>query len=247
MRYPGAVWKGPVPNTYGPSVALRPRLIVAHVTQGGDLDGTDSWFHNPDAEVSAHFGVKRDGTVYQWVDTAEVAWAECSYNNVALSIEHEGWSGTALTPQQLQATHELMRWLSKMHGVPLHRTADPSGSGVIGHGELGIAGCDHPDCPGAPILHQLSSALAQPNLPAPAKRKEPPVTTTPREPIIPKDPANTTQSKASLARQGAAIAAIVTSLTHTLPANLRSWGFVIGGLLLIVEHYVGDTSTGTPS
>jgi hypothetical protein len=57
----------------------------------------------------------------------------------------------------------------------------------------------------------------------------------------------TKQAAASIARQAAAVTAIVTSLTHTLPAPDRVWGFLLGGLLLGIEHFVADPSTGTPA
>ena len=44
-------------------------LIVEHVMQGS-LTGTDHWFQNPNAQVSAHFGIGKDGSVHQYVDTA---------------------------------------------------------------------------------------------------------------------------------------------------------------------------------
>lgn len=41
----------------------------------GTLAGTDSWFRNPTAYVSAHFGVGLDGSVHQYVDLGNIAWA----------------------------------------------------------------------------------------------------------------------------------------------------------------------------
>ena len=122
----------------------------------GTLAGTDSWFHDPAAQVSAHFGVGKDGTCYQWVDTATVAWAEASYNGEAISIEHEGISGDSLTPAQIAADVQLVQWI----GLPLVMAPSPSGTGWIGHGELGAAGGNHPDCPGSPILAQWPAVLA---------------------------------------------------------------------------------------
>ena len=71
-RYSNAQWR-PVPNeTPGGMTAYK--FLVLHIMQG-TLGGTDSWFHNTASRVSSHFGVGKDGTVYQWVDTAERAWA----------------------------------------------------------------------------------------------------------------------------------------------------------------------------
>jgi N-acetyl-anhydromuramyl-L-alanine amidase AmpD len=128
----------------------------------GTLVGTDSWFHNPDSRVSTHFGVGKDGTVLQWVDTAEVARAQRAYNEVGISIEHEGKSGDSLTDAQVAADRALLAWISANHGVPLVRNQDRNGHGVIGHGELGVAGGENLDCPGQPILDQIPSLLSTP-------------------------------------------------------------------------------------
>ena len=156
-RYPLGTWRGQVVNHGGPLGPVR--FFVVHVMQG-TLAGTDAWFHEARAQVSAHFGVGRDGQVLQWVDVSTTAWAEMAYNDRSISIEHEGYSGEVLTRRQLAASTDLLRWLAaQFPGVPLQRTADPNGRGVIGHGELGVLGGDHPDCPGTPILHQLNVAL----------------------------------------------------------------------------------------
>ena len=154
-------------NTGGPMQRNRVRLFVIHIAQGLNQSGTDAWFNNPAAQVSAHFSISRTGVVHQYVKLDWVAWAEQDYNDVAISIEHEGDSGMTLTTRQLAASLKLLAWL---HGqfphVPLHRTANPNGSGVIGHGELGVPGGDHPDCPGNPVLGQLDRALRTPATPA---------------------------------------------------------------------------------
>jgi hypothetical protein len=63
----------------------------------GTLDGTGAWFHDPSAEASSHFGVGKDGRMYQWVDTDDAAWAEMAGNSSWISIECEGHSGDSLT------------------------------------------------------------------------------------------------------------------------------------------------------
>jgi len=162
-RYPGAVWLGDnVPNVGGPIGQVR--LGVMHI-MSGTLAGTDNWFQNPAAQVSAHFGVGKDGTVHQYVDTSMTAWAEANYNGVAISIEHEGNSGDSLTTAQIAADVALYEWLNTTSNIPLVRTTDPNGSGWIGHGELGVAGGNHLACPGQPILNQIPTILAQTNQP----------------------------------------------------------------------------------
>jgi hypothetical protein len=158
--YPGAIWRGPVPNVGGSMGVVR--LGVVHIMQG-TMAGTDATFKNPANEVSAHFGNPKDGTEpYQWVDTAVVAWAEAAYNGEAISIEHEGDTGDSLTTGQFANDVDLVRWLAANGGPPIRMADGPDDplGGWIGHGELGIAGGNHPDCPGAPILAQWPAVLA---------------------------------------------------------------------------------------
>jgi len=138
----------------------RVRLFVLHVAQGSNQGGIDAWFRDPKAEVSAHFSISRTGVVHQHVPLSKVAWAERDYNDVAISIEHLGYSGWTLTRRQLKASLALLAWLHTQYpNVPLRRTARSNGTGVIGHGELGVSGGDHPSCPGLPILDQIAAAL----------------------------------------------------------------------------------------
>jgi N-acetyl-anhydromuramyl-L-alanine amidase AmpD len=162
--YPKATYVPALPaNVGGVLEPARVRLIVAHVAQGTSQSGIDSWFRNPAAQVSAHFSVSRLGVVHQHVPLSRIAWAERDYNDVAVSIEHLGYSGDKLTRPQLAASLRLMVWLvGEFPHLVLRRTGDPDGRGVIGHGELGVAGGDHISCPGTPILDQLAKALSLP-------------------------------------------------------------------------------------
>jgi hypothetical protein len=129
-------------------------FLVLHIMQG-TLAGTDTWFHNPAARVSSHFGVGTDGTVYQWVDTQDMAWAEAAGNPVGISIEHEGSVPDALTPQQVSADSAILAWVHQTHGIPLQVTDDAvAGSGVCGHSTGALQHWGHPNCPGQAILDQ---------------------------------------------------------------------------------------------
>lgn len=48
--------------------------VIIHYTAGGSLESTVSWFRNPEAKVSAHFVVGRDGSTIQMVDLDNAAW-----------------------------------------------------------------------------------------------------------------------------------------------------------------------------
>lgn len=159
--YPKAKYVPAYPENIGGDLAPnKVRLFVLHVAQGSAQSGIDAWFKNPRAQVSAHFSVSRLGVVHQHVPLSRIAWAERDYNDVAVSIEHLGYSGQRLTRLQLAASLKLLKWLHVQYPqVALRRTAFPNGLGVIGHGELGVNGGDHPSCPGWPILDQVAKAL----------------------------------------------------------------------------------------
>lgn len=123
------------------------RGVVEHV-EAGTESGTDSWFHNPQAQASAHFGIAKDGTVDQWVDTDDKAWAEATYNPVFWSIETEGDANTPLTAAQIESFAHVFVWLANLDGIPFAVTDSPSGRGLITHGDLGGPGGSHFGCPG---------------------------------------------------------------------------------------------------
>lgn len=157
-RNPAATWRGPVPNVGGSMSSYD--LFVVHIQDGSEA-GTDAWFHNPAAQVSAHFGNPKTGDLDQWVDTDQVAWAEAADNAKSISVESEGFSGQTLTDSQLENVAQLFVWANKTHGIPLQITTDPNGRGMIGHGQLGAAGGGHYDCPGTPILNQFPAIMAR--------------------------------------------------------------------------------------
>jgi hypothetical protein len=158
MRYPGAEWR-PISINYQPGGCV-PRYLILHVMQG-TLAGTDSWFRNPAAQVSAHFGIGKAGNVYQWCDTADTAWHAADANPVAIGVEHEGDSGDSLTPAQLLADEKLFAWATEHHPIPLQITDDPvSGAGLAWHGLGGTRWGDHVNCPGPPIVAARPAILA---------------------------------------------------------------------------------------
>lgn len=157
---PGVEWRGPVDGHYDGRGGAQVRLFVIHVMQGAELSGCNSWFHDPEARVAAHYGVGRDGSADQWVDVTDAAWACGQYNGVSVSIEHAGFSGERLTAPQLAKSLTILKRLHELYpAVPLVWTSDPGGTGVIAHGSLGVAGGNHPSCPGKAIERQYNKAL----------------------------------------------------------------------------------------
>jgi N-acetylmuramoyl-L-alanine amidase/IPT/TIG domain len=156
-RYLNAQWR-PVPNE-NPGGMTAYTFLVMHIMQG-TLGGTDSWFHNTTSRVSSHFGVGKDGTVYQWVDTADRAWAQAAGNPVGISIEHEGNVPDPLTPQQIAADSAILTWVHQTHGIPLQLTDDPlAGSGVCGHSTGALQKWGHPFWLGQAIMDQRQNIV----------------------------------------------------------------------------------------
>ncbi len=156
-RMPGATWR-PVPN-FRKGGQEEVRGLVVHI-MAGTLMGTDSWFRNPASEASSHWGTGRAGELYQWVDTADRAWAQGNGNRTWLSSENEGRGGQALTEQQLDRNAEIFAWVHQTYdNVPLRRAAGPDDRGLGWHGMGGKAWGNHPDCPGPKIVAQLDEIV----------------------------------------------------------------------------------------
>jgi N-acetyl-anhydromuramyl-L-alanine amidase AmpD len=49
-------------------------LGVVHYTGSSSLEGTLAWFQNPEAKVSSHFVIDRDGAVVQFGELEDILW-----------------------------------------------------------------------------------------------------------------------------------------------------------------------------
>ncbi|MFJ6137492.1 peptidoglycan-binding protein [Kitasatospora sp. NPDC092286] len=150
---PGAEWR-PIPKNYTSGGQEAVDGVVIHIMDGS-LSGSDSWFRNPSAKASSHFGTGRDGQLWQWVDTRDRAWAQADGNRRWLSIENEGKGGNSLTDAQINRCAAVLVWAHQVHGVPIQLTASTGGRGLGWHGMGGAAWGGHDQCPGAKILAQL--------------------------------------------------------------------------------------------
>jgi len=76
-------------------------------------------------EVSAHFVVRRDGRVVQFVDCGRRAWhagasawrGRESVNDFSIGIELEGLEGDAFEPAQYEALSSLCRAIARRHPI----------------------------------------------------------------------------------------------------------------------------------
>lgn len=152
-RMSGADWR-PTPVNYTAGGMLEVRGVVVHI-MAGTLPGTESWFRNPDARASSHFGTGKDGQLRQWVDTRDRAWAQADGNRYWLSVENEGQGGDALTDAQLDRNAEVLAWAHRLYSVPLQVASGTNGKGLGWHAMGGSDWGGHTSCPGTKIVAQL--------------------------------------------------------------------------------------------
>jgi len=150
-RAPGAVFQSS-PNWSGRGTCGIEGIVV-HVTGPGSMAGMASWFKNPASQVSAHFGVGKQGELHQYVEVGDSAWHAGILNRPDLTNPLvSNWVATGANPNRctvgielllggpaeplsdypaMQATlGQLLRWLRDSTGVPLDRAH------VIGHYQI---------------------------------------------------------------------------------------------------------------
>ena len=108
--------------------------IIIHITQGSFASAI-GWFKMKSSKVSAHFLVSRVGEVVQMVKLQNVAWHAAPFNTRSIGIEHEGYYNyhgktTNFTPEQYQASANLVKELAQKYNIPLDRKH------IIGHREV---------------------------------------------------------------------------------------------------------------
>lgn len=110
------------------------QYIVIHSTEGTTAGGALSHFANADSQVSAHYTVDNDGTIYQSVDDNDIAYhaGTWSYNQRSIGIEHVGYANDAngWTNAEYTASARLSAWLSVEYGIAVDR------SHFIAHSEI---------------------------------------------------------------------------------------------------------------
>jgi N-acetylmuramoyl-L-alanine amidase len=143
-------------------------LIVLH-TMDGYLSGTDSWFANPKAEVSAHYGVGLTGETHSYVSEGDTAWHAGNWliNCRSVGIETEDLrnpAGVLRTTEQNEATAQLVASICLRHGIPCDRAH------VRRHNEVSGS---HPLCPGNLDIDRIVARANEILHPAPAPSPDP--------------------------------------------------------------------------
>lgn len=179
------VWKGTNGNNFwvGRDGETACAIVNHCMSKGADgtratLESCAAWFANKKSEVSAHFGVAKDGRVWQFVELKDAAWgngilekpdmslpwlAECvkkkvNPNKRTISIEHEGDSFDVMPEEQYQATLALHRWLIATAGIV------PDREHIIGHYQITgkqRANCPGPGFPWSRLIGDLAGTQAQ--------------------------------------------------------------------------------------
>lgn len=108
----------------------RPRMVVIHADAGKTEAGTISWIMNPEAKVSYHYLIGRDGTVYQLVSEELKAWhaGESSWhgmtvgnsvNPTSIGVAFANDGTEAYRDAQYEAGGHLVAEICKRYGIPL--------------------------------------------------------------------------------------------------------------------------------
>jgi hypothetical protein len=107
-------------------ITIEPKVIVLHYTAGGTAEGTFEYFSGNhmeaaraqlaaagDVNVSSHFLVDRDGTIYRLMPETRMARHCIGLNHIAIGIENVGDENKwPLTDAQVEADARLVRYLA---------------------------------------------------------------------------------------------------------------------------------------
>jgi hypothetical protein len=138
--YPGAIWTPAASGNYSTGQSA-PRWIVIHTTEITTQQTIDK-FQTPGVQVSSHYLVGRDGSVYQFVHQDNIAYhaGNFSYNVASIGIEHERYGTSNATEAEYRASAKLVQFIAAEYNIPLTHLAaavapasPSSGSAIIGH------------------------------------------------------------------------------------------------------------------
>lgn len=147
---PFAIYRPGPPDKvgYGAVTNSQKEGVVAHSMEG-PLAAALAELDRPDRQASWHFSVARGGEIYQHYDTDLVVWASGSpeANRRFVAVEHEGWAGERLTPQQVEALARIIAWCAEVYGWPVIQR----GETLWEHREMTRFGSAPTSCPSGRI------------------------------------------------------------------------------------------------
>lgn len=126
-------------QNFGPRrSSARPELLVLHYTAMTSAVGARDWLCNPKAQVSAHYVLAEDGTLWQLVCEADRAWHAgagawgdtCDVNSHSIGIEIANTGFQPFCEPQMAALERLMGGIMSRWDIPADR--------VIGHSDCAL-------------------------------------------------------------------------------------------------------------
>jgi N-acetyl-anhydromuramyl-L-alanine amidase AmpD len=166
------------PNFWIGRKGYKPEAVVIHIMDG-TLVGTDSWFANTTSQVSAHYGIGKNGEVHQYVQESDAAWhagrvdasvwklikPNINPNLYTIGIEHEGKPDDVWTDAMKQSSATLIREICQRWQIPIDRDH------VVGHFEIFSK---KPNCPATNkrILDELVALANQQTTSSPSSVEE---------------------------------------------------------------------------
>lgn len=147
----------PVKNLSSGRQGYRPIGIVIHIIDGRNMSGAYHWFNNPDSQASAHYGVRKNGEVWQFVQEQDTAWHAGGVNQPSwrllkpglnpnlytIGIEHEGRPGEEFTEAMYESSSQLIANIADRWHLRINRDH------IIGHNEINSV--TRPNCPGTGV------------------------------------------------------------------------------------------------
>lgn len=166
MAIPRIVWVGSPNYTSGREghdLAVMPSWVFHHTTVG-DLAGAIGRFQDSGQQVSAHYIVDWDGTIYQVVKETDIAWHSGTWpkNVRSVGIEHvDRGNYNAARPDALYASSAwLTRQICTRWGIPIQRGNIVSVPGCLDHRQNFAT-----DCPDALDTNRIIAMAAAPASP----------------------------------------------------------------------------------
>jgi len=110
---PGPNWK----TGAGDGRTVRDNKGAVLHSAEGYLEGAVSVLHGP-RQASWHFTLCQDGRVFQHYPLEAITWHAGAANDDYVGIEHEGVAGQPLTPPQIEAGVNLLKWIALQDDWP---------------------------------------------------------------------------------------------------------------------------------
>lgn len=129
----------PSPN-FGPRRdGLKPNLVVLHFTQMKSAQSALDRLCSPEAEVSAHYLIGRDGTIWQLVDEKMRAWHagagdwcgvdDINSRSIGIELDNDGespFSAPLMLSLEALLPGIMTRWNIPRHGIIAHSDFAPA-------------------------------------------------------------------------------------------------------------------------